>query len=140
MMPVTYDPISTQTVSGSSRLYLRFNGITSNTYSDTYFTTVGDAYAGRDSTQNAMTVGGAWNGISTSLTATSIISVMNYTNTTTFKTLLSKLANDKGNGTGSSDGLAGIWQSTSAITSVSLIGGAVFLSGSTFSLYGIKAA
>jgi hypothetical protein len=166
-MPVTYEPIATQTVSGSStgtitfssipstytdlivvsnfgnavaaRLYLRFNGITTNTYSDTYITGTGGAFSGRDSTQNAMTIGGAWNGFSTTLSATNILQVMNYANTTTFKSILSRSANDKG-GSGSVDALVGLWQSTTAITSLSLIGGSNFLANSTFTLYGIKAA
>jgi hypothetical protein len=169
-MPTTYEPIATQTVSGSStgtvtfssipatytdlvvvsnfgnavaaRLYLRFNGITTNTYSDAYLTGVGGGgyFTGRDSTQNAMTIGGAWNGFSTTLTATNILQVMNYGNTTAFKSIISRSANDKGNGTGSVDALVGLWQSTSAITSLSLIGGSNFLANSTFTLYGIKAA
>jgi hypothetical protein len=65
--------------------------------------------------------------------------VMNYANTSTYKTVLSALANDK-NGSGSVDRVVGLWSNTSAINSVSVVGGANFVSGSTITLYGIKAA
>lgn len=164
----TYEALATQTVSGGStgtitfssigstytdlvvvcnlglataaRLYVRFNGDTANNYSDTWLTGEGaNAYSGRDSTTSLITAGGAWNGISTTLTASSIISVMSYANTSTNKTLLARTANQKSSG-GSVDATVGLWRSTAAITSISLIGGAVFLSGSTFTLYGIAAA
>jgi len=166
-MPKTYDPIATQTVSGSStgtvtfssipstytdlvivcnlglssasRLYVRFNGSSATDYSDTWITGEGaTAYSGRDTTSNAITVGGAWNGLSTTLTATAIISVMNYANTTTNKTVLCRLANQKASG-GSVDANVGLWRQTSAITSIGVVGGANFLANSTFTLYGIKA-
>ena len=124
---------------GGARLYLRFNGSSATDYNDTWFTGEGATpYYGRDTSQNAMTVGGAWNGCSTSLTATAIISIMDYANATTNKSVLSKLANEKGS-SGSVDTVIGMWASTSAITSVSVVGGNVFLSGSTFKLYGIEA-
>ena len=67
----------------------------------------------------------------------SIINVQNYSNTTTFKTVLSR-----GNVAASYvSATVGLWRNTSAITSCKLIAGSsTFLSGSTFSLYGITAA
>lgn len=65
------------------------------------------------------------------------INVMNYANTTTFKTVLSR-------GDSTSDSthtVAGLWRSGSAITSVTLVHDAgSFSVGSTFTLYGITAA
>jgi hypothetical protein len=166
-MPKTYTPIASQSVTNTStgtitfssipqtytdlvvvsnlgmvtasRLYLRFNGITTNTYSDRYITGTGGAFAGSDINGNAMTVGGAWNGFSTSLDASNVINIMDYKNTTTFKSLIARTANNK-TGSGSVDALSGLWSNTSAITSVSLIGGSNFLAGSTFTLYGILRA
>lgn len=63
----------------------------------------------------------------------------NYANTTTYKTSLSRW-NDASSGTELSTGL---WRSTSAITSLTIVcnaGGVTFQSGSTFTLYGIKAS
>ncbi len=60
----------------------------------------------------------------------------NYSNTTTYKTVLSRCSNP----TGGTLAVAGLWRSTAAITSITLTPTAGnWLSGSTFTLYGIKA-
>jgi len=62
---------------------------------------------------------------------------MNYANSTTNKTVLSR-----GNNTGNHTiAYVGLWRSTAAITSM-LLGttGSTWMAGSTFTLYGIKAA
>ena len=66
-----------------------------------------------------------------------IINVQNYSNTTTYKTVLSR-----GNVAASYvSATVGLWRNTAAITSCKLIAGSsTFLSGSTFTLYGIAAA
>ena len=63
---------------------------------------------------------------------------MNYSNTTTFKTILMR-ANNAALGV---DAIVGLWRSTAAINEIKVFptGGANFETGSTFSLYGIKAA
>ena len=73
--------------------------------------------------------------------ANMIAHFMNYSNTTTYKTVVSR-SNNANNGTAA---VVGLWRSTSAITSIDLtcIFGATtanFSAGSTFTLYGIKAA
>lgn len=65
----------------------------------------------------------------------SINHFFNYANTTTFKTILSR-ANNAANGTSIT---LNLWRSTAAITSISIVGNP-FAIGSTFTLYGIKAA
>ena len=67
-----------------------------------------------------------------------IFQFMNYSNTTTNKTVLSR-ANNAGAGV---DAIVGLWRSTAAITSMVLNAqtGGTFDVGSTFTLYGIKAA
>lgn len=67
--------------------------------------------------------------------------ILNYTNTTTYKTLVSR----GGRASEAVDLVVSTWRSTSAITSISIAQGATFptnnlISGSTFTLYGIKAA
>lgn len=65
------------------------------------------------------------------------ISFMNYSNTTTFKTVLSR-ATSASRGT---EAVVNLWRNTNAITSIVLDCGAdSFATGSTFTLYGIKAA
>jgi hypothetical protein len=69
-------------------------------------------------------------------TGTIIINLQNYSNTTTFKTVLARAsASDTG-----TEADVGLWQNTSAITSFSIDSGSVndFASGSTFSIYGIQ--
>ena len=67
-----------------------------------------------------------------------IINVMNYSNTTTYKTAICR-GNNTGYGT---DATVVLWRNTNAITSILLTtrGSYNFTSGSTFTLYGIKAA
>jgi 3-keto-L-gulonate-6-phosphate decarboxylase len=67
-----------------------------------------------------------------------IVQLQNYSNTTTNKTVLVRASN-AGRGV---DGIAGLWRSTAAITSitVSITNSLSFAVGSTFTLYGILAA
>lgn len=62
---------------------------------------------------------------------------MNYSNTTTYKTALFRVA-----GKGEVQANVGLWRSTSAITSIKLYmsGPQGWASGTTFTIYGIKAA
>jgi hypothetical protein len=62
---------------------------------------------------------------------------MNYANTTTYKTVLSR-ANNSAAGT---EAIVGLWRSSAAITSMTVLSetGNIAI-GSTFSLYGILAA
>jgi hypothetical protein len=67
-----------------------------------------------------------------------VINFQNYANTNTFKTVLTR-SNNAPTGT---DAMVSTWRSTSAINimTLSISGGvANFITGSTFSLYGIKA-
>jgi hypothetical protein len=71
-------------------------------------------------------------------TGTVLISIPNYSNATTYKTVLAR-ANASDTGT---EFDVGLWQNTSAITSISIDSGSSndFAIGSTFTLYSIKAA
>jgi len=70
--------------------------------------------------------------------AAGIIQFMNYSNTTTNKTILLK----SNNASAVVVATVGLWRSTSAINTIKVFadGANTFSSGSTFSLYGIKAA
>jgi hypothetical protein len=62
---------------------------------------------------------------------------MNYSNTTTHKTVISR-SNNAANGTGL---VANLWQNTAAISTMEVyVASSTFLSGSTFNLYGILGA
>jgi len=66
-----------------------------------------------------------------------ILHIMNYSNSTTYKTTLSR-GNRAATGT---DAIVGLWRSTAAITSVTVLlsHGSSYAAGSMFSLYGIAA-
>lgn len=164
-MPSTYTPIatttlgsttSTVTLSSISAAYtdlilvmagkntanaddiaLRFNSDTGTNYSRTYLYGDGSsASSGRGSTMNGMAIPGY---IAASNDFNSIVQINNYSNTTTNKTGIAR-GNAAASGTWAA---VGLWRSTAAINSITIYfynGSASFLSGSTFTLYGVKSA
>jgi hypothetical protein len=86
-------------------------------------------------TTNATSITFNYIGQSGSIFSASIVSLMNYSNSTTYKTILGR-SNAATSGTSAA---VGLWRSTSAINSIE-IGTVSFTAGSTFSLYGIAAA
>jgi hypothetical protein len=66
-----------------------------------------------------------------------IVKIMNYSNSTTYKTFLAR----QDAGGISMEQIAGVWRSTAAITSIRLdTSSNAFATGTTFTIYGIKAA
>lgn len=165
-MAKTYEPIATYTATGSVATYtftsipatftdivavlntgngansdvrIRFNGDTATNYSRTALTGNGtSASSFRNSSQTYFEIDS--NGFSsTSLQQTIVLHIFNYANTTTYKTAISR-ANNAGFGT---DAIVGLWRKTpEAITSIEFYNSnsSNWLSGSTFTLYGIKSA
>jgi hypothetical protein len=71
--------------------------------------------------------------------AMSISQFQNYSNSTTYKTILTKQETNS-SGTKAVQAMASLWRSTSAITNISInSGNANFNTGATFTIYGIKA-
>ena len=162
-MAITYEPIATATGTGSSDTVtfssipstytdlvlivtgscdgggfaLNFNSDTASNYSMTYIAGNGSsASSNRQTSASRIDAGGIIGG--QTINSNTIISIQNYSNSTTNKTILSR-AN-----TASSEVVAivGLYRSTSAITSISLTainGSGLFIDGSGASLYGIKA-
>jgi putative lipoic acid-binding regulatory protein len=121
-----------------SRGYIRFNSDSGNNYSDTWVGATGTATSsGRDTPQSAIAYGVVGN-VSTQF-ETQIIHVMNYNNSTTYKTTLSRSNKSDGYNNGLR-ATVGMWRNTNAITSISLTCDGSYISGSTFALYGVKAA
>lgn len=122
---------------GNEDLQIQFNSDTATNYSWTSVDGSGTlAQSSRASNTSTPRLGGSRGAINTT-NATWITNIQNYSNTTTFKTYVSR-------GSNSNFGVAatvGLWRSTSAITSIKLFpSGSTFSSGSTFTLYGIAAA
>jgi hypothetical protein len=118
----------------SSPSYVQFNGDTGTNYSSTNLTGDGaTATSGRVSTSAT--------GIAFATTSAndqiSVLNIMNYSNTTTNKTLLLR----RNDAAAQTSLVVGLWRSTAAITSIRLFSNSsTFTSNSTFNLYGIKAA
>lgn len=117
---------------------MRINSDTGNNYSEEYIEgDGGSVIPGRNSNTNSMRIAAIAGGFGTDL-ATVIINFQNYSNTTTYKTVLTRYS-QASTIVGTSIGL---WRSTSAMTSFELgtFGGLNFGAGTTATLYGIKAA
>jgi hypothetical protein len=124
----------------SANFYMEINADTGANYSMTYLDGDGSsALSGRFSglTVGALVGRSATFPDTTNVFGTCLIDVMNYANTTTYKTVLSRYGN-----AGVNTAVAvNLWRSTSAITQLKLVAFASnFRTGSTFTLYGIKAA
>jgi hypothetical protein len=163
-MPSTYEPIATQTLGsavstvtfssitgtytdlvlvfqgGSSidaNLRLRVNSDSASNYSWTQLGGSGSGVASFSNSSDTSWLMNRYAYLSNNLNANFIFNFNNYSNTTTNKTVINR-SNSAANGT---DTTVGLWRSTAAITSIifSLSGGN-YIVGSTFTLYGIKAA
>jgi hypothetical protein len=118
-----------------------FNGTTGTSYSTTYLLGNGTTVTTSRNTNAAEIYAGEIAGFlaSAGTFGSSIISINNYSNTTTYKTAICRT----GTANAYTAATTGLFRSTSAITSltVRIFGGAKNLeTGSTFTLYGIKAA
>ena len=111
---------------------IQFNGITTTTYSRTYLRGSGTtATSGRDPNADRITLADWY----TTQRNNIIIQISNYSNSTTFKTILTR-SNTPSSGV---EAAVGLWRNTPAITSISILAGSNFSIGSTFSVYGIAA-
>lgn len=164
-MPVTYDSIATTTLTsaassitfsgiasswtdlrisftgtatGGTSPIIRFNSDTGSTYSQTIFYGNGSTASAYSNTGTAIFVNPDSSFNSTPQFST--IDIFSYAGSTN-KTMLITSQHDK-NGSGVVDRIAGLWSSTSAITSLtlSLNGGQNMDIGTTATLYGIKNA
>ena len=161
-MPVTYIPLATQTLSSSATTVtfssipatytdlilvfnpvvtttsgidyqITFNSDTASNYSRTYLLGNGtSASSGRSTTQTSYAPGGIYDN------STVTIQVLNYSNTTTYKTPIARV-NIASQYTAAT---VGLWRNTAAINRIDITTSttANFNTGSTFSLYGILAA
>ena len=163
-MPATYEPIATTTLGsaanqvtfssipatytdlilvmngqiasgGNDNILYQYNGDTATNYSGTSLYGTGSAAASDRASNSANYIAGR---VGSAVNSTSIFQVQNYSNTTTYKTSLTR-ANV-------SDALVmafvSMWRSTAAINSIKVYTSSAvnFNTGSTFTLYGIKAA
>jgi hypothetical protein len=125
--------VSATNPTNDSGILIRFNSDTGSNYSDTSMYGNGSsALSFRSSNATGMNAGRTDTGISTN-----IINIQNYSNTTTYKTVLTR-----GNDSALVIATVGLWRNTAAITSITVYdqNARNFSTGSTFSLYGIANA
>lgn len=136
-IPSTYTDLvliyQSATAPAASYIGLQFNSDTGNNYSAT--TMYGESSVGsaRSTNQNNIRV------VNYATLANNMMtcSIMNYSNSTTYKTAIAR----NGVAAGGVYAQVGLWRNTAAITSVTVYGDAGNLaSGTTLSLYGIAAA
>ena len=164
-MPVTYTPIASQTLSSSATTVtfssipstytdlvlvtnaaattntfgeIRFNSDTATNYSRTVI--YGDGSSAISFIDTTDPNGFNYDFVPASLGNIATFHIMNYANTTTFKTTLARVNNAYSGG--ATEATVALWRSTSAITTVTLALNSThsYIAGSTFTLYGIKAA
>jgi hypothetical protein len=120
-------------------LQLQFNGDSGTNYSSTEFKELGGNVSSnrRTSQSNLFATSFLDWGTANQNVGHSIVNIFNYSNTTTFKSVLSR-----GNIPGfKTEFNAGLWRSTTAITSINVsVNDTPINIGSIFTLYGIKAA
>ena len=138
-IPATYTDlviIFNGSVSGTSGDLATFNSDTGSNYSSTFLRGDGSSAASGRVTSSTSINPGLTFGTSQS---TYILNIMNYANTTTNKTAMYRSSSVA---TSSYVGSAiGLWRNTAAINTVNFsTSGTNYVNGSTFTLYGIKAA
>lgn len=166
-MPTTYESIATQTLgtTASSVVFssipatytdvvavvqaisdgtyanfnVRVNGDTGSNYSRTRLSGNGTSATSARATNQTSFFLADVSGISNTGYSMYIVNFMNYANTTTYKSILSRTNTINGNAGDGVELHAQLWRSTSAINEISFLVSS-FASGSTFTLYGIKAA
>ena len=129
-----------EAAAGSAVAAIRYNGDTGSNYSTTYIgaSGAGGLFSGRRSNDTGIWLAGMYpsRGIF-------IVNIFNYTNATTYKTSVSR-QNFYGTAYEAVGSYVGLWRATpqeiTSITAYSIDISPQFDAGTTFTLYGIKAA
>jgi len=125
---------SLTTASANQRIRMQLNSDTGTTYSNT------DLYGDGSSAGSTRNTGNAYINTTMATTSTTVPSTVimnfnNYSNATTFKTVISRYNNSDA----TVSAIVGLWRSTSAITTIKLFCGTGNINaGTTATLYGIK--
>ena len=117
------------TSSGPTAMTLRFNSDSGSNYSSTRILGDGTSASSARTTNAAqMELGN----LQSSNFFSNTFQIQNYSNSTTYKTALGRTSLD-----GYVSAYVGLWRSTAAITSVTILASTTWVVGSTFTLYGI---
>jgi hypothetical protein len=127
---------------------MRVNSDSGSNYSNTLIYTDGlsatGSVRGTNQTQIDYSTTNGISGSSSGYYSPVIVNIMNYSNTNTYKTFigLNKTARGGYLNNGDVTGVASLWRNTNAITSITVFpsNSGNWTTGSTFTIYGIKAA
>jgi hypothetical protein len=153
-IPSTYKHLQIRGIARSTRadfaidqLYTRFNSDTGSNYSWHWLSGNGST-ASTDVGTSATSMNLGWFATNAAASVTNafgglVIDILDYANTSKYKTVRTLIGNDLNGGgspfTGTVSLISGLWQSTSAITSISFDPSAAdFAQYSSFALYGIR--
>lgn len=131
-----------KSVQANQTLQIQYNSITSG-YSYVYINGNGSTASSSKVNSNPTINVGATAGTSTTVPVMVTIDIMNYANTSTYKTALIRYSCER-NGSGEVDAIVGLCSNTAAISSITFgmnsDPSSYFASGTVFTIYGIKAA
>lgn len=143
-IPATYTDLilitNTSVTSAAAQLRLQMNSDSGANYSSTYLIGSGSTVSSsRDTNRSWMDIGGTF-GSNGTVYSPNIIHILDYSNTTTYKTALARIMA----GTSSTLDYVQVnvssWRSTAAINTIAITtNGTAWTTGSTFKLYGIEA-
>ena len=137
-IPATYTDLVLICISEATpgpEIWMRLNSDTGSNYSRTLVTGNGTSALSNRSTSSTKIF--LNDGVTSNVASNQIVNIMNYSNTTTYKTVISRSDST----TDAAQALVNLWRSTSAINSITILfdRASTFNAGSTFTLYGIKA-
>lgn len=143
-IPATYTDlvlvmsIFPETSGGAPYIRATVNSDTASNYSFTYLLGNGTAASSGRATSVTGLLGSPTIGSSTTIPTQVMMNFQNYSNATTYKTVLTRNSDQN---SGVVTAYVSLWRSTSAISSINIAGTtANYGTGSTFNLYGITAA
>jgi hypothetical protein len=128
----------------TSNIYLNMGNTSGIDYGSNYSQTAlagngSSAFSTRFSNVTGITPGSMPAATSTSgIFGATVLHFLNYANTSTFKTILSRTSFDL-NGSGGTEARVFLWRSTAGLTTLQFGSDASFAAGSRMSLYGIRA-
>ena len=147
-IPATYTHLQIRwiarnsSISGANNYNLQFNGDTASNYAvhDLYGDGATAATQAGSSRANIWATFVPGSSATASAFAAGVIDILDYANTNKYKTLRQLQGYDL-NGSGEVRLTSGLWQSTSAITSINIgLSSPTYVQYSSFALYGIKGA
>jgi hypothetical protein len=144
-IPATYKHLQLRVLARSTlattqdNAFFRLNSDTTSSYSYHYIYGAGSgAASGSGVTQTSNLLDGEpGTSIGANIFATTILDILDYANTSKYKTSR-MLTGWDGNGSGNIALHSGLWQNTSAISTITITNSASFTANSSFALYGIK--